>query len=277
MGRRESCWLISTDGVNKLSGTVAIGASGGTFKSQWRLKDLVVNGAISGSGPVTIDKLAGDGGSAVIFAGANTYNGTTTINGGVLQFAKQVSLYNNITASWTAANLTVASGTTAAFNVGGAGEFTSADIDTIKGLSNVGATAATQGFKNGSILGLDTTNAGGNFTYANALTNHVGTVTDTLGLTKLGTGTLTLSGSNTYTGATTISAGTLVLSGTNTTGCEQPCDQPRGDNRRCDDRPIRHGLAEVHERTDRDRCGHQNPYASRVIRWNRRDFRRDRR
>ena len=33
------------------------------------------------------------------------------------------------------------------------------------------------------------------------------------GLTKVGTGTLTLTGTNTYTGATTISAGTLALSG----------------------------------------------------------------
>lgn len=205
--------LLSQDGVNKLSGTITIGATGGTLRSQWANKNLVIDGVITGAGPVTIDKLTGDGGSKVIFTAANTYTGPTTITGGVLQLAKQVSLYNNTPALWTAPNLTVASGATAALNVGGTGEFTSVDIDTIAGLTNVGAVTATQGFKNGSILGLDTTNAGGNFTYANVLANHVGTVTDTLGLTKLGTGTLTLTGVNTYTGATTISGGTLLIGG----------------------------------------------------------------
>ncbi|MFD0895734.1 autotransporter-associated beta strand repeat-containing protein [Luteolibacter ambystomatis] len=205
--------LLSQDGVNNLSGAITIGASGGTFKSQWNAKNLVVNGVVSGTGPVTIDKLAGDGGSKVIFTAANTYTGTTTINGGAAQFTKQVALYNNTPASWTAANLTVASGAIAAFNIGGTGEFTSADIDTLQSLTNVGAVTATQGFKNGSSIGLDTTNAGGNFTYATAIANHVGTVADTLGLAKLGTGTLTLTATNTYTGATAVSGGTLVISG----------------------------------------------------------------
>ncbi|BCU78041.1 autotransporter-associated beta strand repeat-containing protein [Luteolibacter sp. LG18] len=205
--------LLSQDGLNNLSGNIVIGASGGTFKSQWDTKNLVINGGVSGSGPVTIDKLTGNGGSKVIFAGTNTYTGTTTINGGALQLAKRASLYNSTTASWTAANLTVASGAVAVFNVGGSGEFTSADIDTLQGLTNVGAVTATQGFKSGSILGLDTTNAGGTFTYNSAIANHVGTVTDTLGLTKYGTGILTLTAANTYTGATAVNGGTLSIGG----------------------------------------------------------------
>jgi autotransporter-associated beta strand protein len=152
------------------------------------------------------------GTSTFVLSGANTYTDVTTINGGTLQFAKQVSLYNNTTGSWTATNIVVASGATAAFNVGGTGEFTSANIDTLKALGT-----ATGGFKSGSFLGLDTTNAsGGNFTYASVIANPNGG-TNVLGLTKLGTGTLTLTGASTYTGATTINGGTLKLDNNNTT------------------------------------------------------------
>ena len=65
----------------------------------------------------------------------------------------------------------------------------------------------------------DTTNAGPTITVNNALdsigSNLAGSAASTLaGLTKAGTGSLTLSGSNTYTGMTTLSAGILILNST---------------------------------------------------------------
>ena len=190
----SNAWVFNTNPAMTLTG-----AGTGTFQ-----KALT-----NGTGTLTKS-----GTGIWTLSGANTYTGATSITGGTLKFAKQVSLYNNTPASWTAANLTVASGATAAFNVGGTGEFTSSDIDTIKALTNVASgTPATQGFKNGSRIGFDTTNAGGTFTYATQVANHVaGSTTDTLGVVKLGTGTLVLSASNnSYTGGNYVYDGTLQL------------------------------------------------------------------
>ena len=56
-------------------------------------------------------------------------------------------------------------------------------------------------------LGSATLTAGGN----NSVTTFAGVISGSGGLTKVGIGTLTLSGANTYTGLTTVSAGTLEI------------------------------------------------------------------
>ena len=161
--------------------------------------NLLVSGAISQVTGYTTNIAKSTGTGAIVLSGTDTYTGTTTINAGMLQFAKEVSLYNDATSSWTAANIIVASAATAAFNVGGTGEFTASDIQTLSSLGG-----ASNGFKSGSLIGLDTTNAsGGTFAYGNVIANP-NSGANTLGLTKLGTGTLTLTAASTYTGATTI-------------------------------------------------------------------------
>ncbi|MDB6175648.1 MAG: autotransporter [Chthoniobacteraceae bacterium] len=122
---------------------------------------LTLSGAVTGAGG-----LAKTSTGTLVLSGTNNYSGATRVSAGTLQFAKTASLYNGATASWTAANLTVASGATAAFNVGGAGEFTAGNLDIVKGLGT-----ATGGFLGGSVLGLDTSNAGGNFTYGGIIAN----------------------------------------------------------------------------------------------------------
>ena len=59
-------------------------------------------------------------------------------------------------------------------------------------------------FSTGSAIGLDTSS--GDMVYSGNIPVHGG-----MGLTKLGANNLTLSGSNTYTGATTVNSGTLTL------------------------------------------------------------------
>jgi autotransporter-associated beta strand protein len=165
---------------------------------------MTVGGNITDSGSGFGLTKAGAG--TLALTGNNTYTGATTVSVGTLQFGKIVSLYGGNETSWTASNLVVESGATAAFNVGGTGEFTSANITTLAALGS-----GAGGFKSGAILGLDTTTT--SFAYAGNIINP-NSGSNVLGLVKLGTGTLTLSGTNTYSGNTTVSAGALSFANT---------------------------------------------------------------
>jgi fibronectin-binding autotransporter adhesin len=180
-----------------------------------------ISGTIQNNSATNSISLTKTGGGTWTLTGVNTYTGVTTVgaNGGILQFGKVSSLYNGNTTSWTAANLRVANGGTLAFNVGGTGEFASADVGTLfTNLAN-SSNATTNGMAAGSRFGFDTTNAsGGSFEISHVIANSGGSAGGARGLTKLGTGTLVLSNTNTYTGPTTVSAGTLLVNGVNTGG-----------------------------------------------------------
>ncbi len=137
--------------------------------------------------------------------GANPYTGGTTLTTGTLQFAK-------LAAMPASGSVAVGTGTTLAVNVGGTDEWTTATTGngSIGGLlAGTGGQGAPVTYAGTATVGFDTSNAGGTQTYAGVISN-VGT---TLGLMKLGIGTLTLTAANTYTGATTINGGTLQFSG----------------------------------------------------------------
>jgi len=213
---------LDQSGSGLLKFTSALTATGAGSKT------LTLQGSTNGTGEIAaaiVDNsgthktsVVKGGTGAWTLSGTNTNTGTTTINGGTLQFAKQVSLYNNTTASWSAANINVKSGGTLAFNVGGTGEFTTGDFTTL--LTNLAASSsATNGMNGGSNFGFDTTNAsGGTFTIADVIANSTGTSGGARGLTKLGTNTLILTNTNTYTGATTINAGKLLVHGSTAAG-----------------------------------------------------------
>ncbi len=194
-------------GTLNLTGTGAIGYNG-----QTGTRTLTLTGAGNGTLAASLGDNSGatslvkSGTGAWTLSGTNSNTGTTTVSSGTLQFAKETSLYNNTPASWTATNLIVNSGATAAFNVGGTGEFTSSDIDTLKAIGT-----GSGGFLSGSTLGFDTTNAsGGVFSYGSVISD-TNAGANALGIEKLGTGTLSLSGNSNYTGTTTVTAGTLTV------------------------------------------------------------------
>jgi autotransporter-associated beta strand protein len=157
------------------------------------------------------------GAGTQVLSGTNVSAGSIYgVNGGTLQFAKTVALHNDAQANWTASKVIAGSGGTLAFNVGGTGEFTSGNVTTL--LTNLGglggAVASGQGLQAGSAIGFDTTNAtGGTFTVADNIADSTGTGGGALGLTKLGTETLMLTGTSTYTGPTSVVGGTLAVNG----------------------------------------------------------------
>ncbi len=226
--------------TNTDSANATIGGSGGTGPNTFSPTgvNLVINGIAASArtkayifqGDTTGNRLTGifangtgtsirkAGTGTWTFAGTSQYTGTTEITGGTLKFEKQTALYNNTAASWTAANINAKSGTTLAFNVGGTGEFTAGNVTTL--LTNLAASSsATNGMNAGSNFGFDTTTAsGGSFTIGDIVADSTGASGGARGLTKLGTNTLVLSNSNTYTGATTVSQGTLLVNGSTAAG-----------------------------------------------------------
>jgi len=156
-------------------------------------ENIGLNGVLSGGGNVNI---TGPGAVTMTPAAANSYTGTTTVTGGTLEFG------NLLAQSTGGGAITVNSGATLAIEIGtGGNNFTNgtSGAGTIGGLiTSVGA-----GFQPGSSLGIDTTL--GSTSYAGNLASAG------VGLTVFGGNNLSLSGTNTYTGATNVNAGRLIL------------------------------------------------------------------
>ncbi|WP_231584921.1 autotransporter domain-containing protein [Bordetella pseudohinzii] len=157
------------------AGDVALGAA--TLRTGGDNTSTTLAGAITGSG-----SLIKQGGGRFTLIGANHYSGGTTIEGGTLIAGYSQALGTG--------GLTVANGALMDFN-GYDQTLTSLD-----GAGNIelGAAALAVGAGDGDSHFAGTLSGGGS-------------------LTKLGTGTLTLSGISSYTGPTTISAGTLTVDG----------------------------------------------------------------
>ena len=121
--------------------------------------------------------------------GKNSYTGTTTVNGGILQ-ASGAGTGGHAFGVLSAVTLANTSGVALDLN---------STNQTIGSLAGGGTTGGTV------TLGTGTLSTGGD----NTTTTFAGVLTGTGGLTKVGMGTMTLTGANSYSGGTTVSAGSL--------------------------------------------------------------------
>jgi outer membrane autotransporter protein len=175
------------------AGPVTLGT--GTLTVNAQGSSGLYDGVISGSGGLTQS-----GTGFLILRGVQAYTGATTVNGGKLLLApnlngpgdSQIS-FGSIAAS-SGLNL-AASGAT--FDMSA-----NASSQTIKDLTGVAGSKIVLG---GNPLTAGTANS----------TTFAGVISGGGGFTKAGTGTLTLSGANTYSGTTQINAGALRASAAN--------------------------------------------------------------
>lgn len=183
--------------INNLTGAGTINANyaGTMLANVIRTLDLntTTDGTFSGSiqdgNNQRLIAIQKSGSATLTLAGTNTFSGATAVNGGTLQLGNSAALQNSNFA-------------------GGAGALSFGSLTTATFGGLTGSSNLTLSNTAGSAVALA---VGGN----NNSTTYSGALSGAGGLTKSGAGTLTLSGSNSYTGVTTVAAGVLGLSGGN--------------------------------------------------------------
>ena len=185
---------------NTWAAAITLGAGGARIDSD--AGTLTLSGGVTGATrPLTV----GGAGNALINSVIATTTGTLTKDGtGTLT----LSAANTYTGSTTVNAGSVVLGATNAISSGSAVSVALGATLDLNGYSDTIGSLAGAGNVTSSAAGTLTLTCGGN----NSSTTFSGVLSDglaTVSLTKTGTGTLILSGVNTYAGATTISAGTI--------------------------------------------------------------------
>jgi outer membrane autotransporter protein len=172
--------------IGSLSGTGTVTLGSATLTVSGINTSTAFSGTISGSGGLTMNAP----GSTLTLSGTNGYSGATTVTTGTLQ-----------------AGAVNAFGTNSAVSVG---SFATLDLN---GFNQTAGSLA--GLSGGAVkLGSASLTAGGD----NSSTTFAGTISGGGGLIKDGTGTMILTGNNSYFGTTTISGGVLQLGNGGTKG-----------------------------------------------------------
>ncbi len=175
------------------SGSTALAAGQKTFNT---VADTTFTGILAGSGASLIK--TGDG--ILTLTNANTYDGGTQIQNGVIRIANDAAL----------------GGGAITFGGGALASTTSDNRGIYNDVNFNGGASIGDGSSNGAFVfhGANNTLASGTQTITtNVATTFVNGITGAGGLTKSGAHALTLKGLNTYTGDTVIESGKLVLDG----------------------------------------------------------------
>lgn len=171
--------LEYTGPTNSTNRVVTLGTNGGTISVTSSLTLLTLSGAISGNGTLTKT----GAGEIRLDATTNSYLGATNISAGTLRLGGSGVIPDSSAVSVNNASL----------NMNGFDE----TIGSLAGNSN------SQVSLKGGMLTVGTNNT--STTYNGFINDDFGN----RGITKVGSGTLTLTGSNSYTGPTRINGGTL--------------------------------------------------------------------
>jgi autotransporter-associated beta strand protein len=195
--------IFGINGVVTLSGGAAIN----TFNSA--TANLTFAQGIQGTGNLTLRASAANNGGAVYaLNGASSYTGDTTLStNNATSGVTVINGVNNALPATTVLRLLATSGTTTfgKYQLNGFSQ-------EVAGLEGAVAANTLNSIVGGSAtLSTLTVNNSGDYTFAGQLGN-TGTNENNLALIKSGSGTLTLSGANTFGGATLVSAGTLTAS-----------------------------------------------------------------
>jgi len=198
-----------------LSNAIIVSATGGSIAGG-NATLLHIDGNISGSGPLSLSAIFAASGLALA-GDDSSYSGTATVTGASTRF-------DNVNAGSAAASWVVNGNLQP--DIAGGGTFQ------LGALSGTGAISghAVNGSPTVSTINvgaLNTNTTFGGFIVNNALgDSNTGTVdgaaNNVLALTKVGTGTLILTGQNSYTGPTIISSGILQLDNGGTVGSLSP-------------------------------------------------------
>ncbi|MDE2307863.1 MAG: autotransporter-associated beta strand repeat-containing protein [Xanthomonadaceae bacterium] len=190
---------------------ITLGSAGGGFDIADAGNTFTVAQALAGSG--SLDK---QGSGTLVLTGANTYTGSTTISAGTLQ-GDTTSLQGNIADNAALVFEQNGAGTFAgtisgsgSVTQGGTGVLTLTGANSYSGGTTIsaGVLQLGNGGTTGAIAGDVLDDGTFAFDRSDAVT-FAGVVSGSGALTQMGSGTLTLTGANSYSGGTTISAGTL--------------------------------------------------------------------